>query len=313
MNMTPVGKLAKNEFHGQPAGSIFHMPDFFTLHTNEQEGHYFEWLINQIPVASIHFTNIGEGIWRSPARGTFAGFNLIPGVSIQELISFCNAIESELKSRGAKFLEILPAPMAHNPIDFSLQYYALTCSGYQVSQMDLNHAIQINSCPLTERMSYGNLKRLRKCIREGLTTEITSINELPEVYETIASNRATKGRVVSMSILDIIAMAQKFQNSITLFSCKDGKNTIAAAICLSVTPEILYVIYWGDKTGYQHLSPVVPIANAIYTYCQVQGFKILDIGTSTIGAEPNIGLINFKRGLAFEESLKIRLKKSLDT
>lgn len=32
---------------------------------------------------------------------------------------------------------------------------------------------------------------------------------------------------------------------------------------------------------------------------------------STVGAEPNPGLIQFKRGLAFTESLKLRLTKSL--
>jgi hypothetical protein len=39
----------------------------------------------------------------------------------------------------------------------------------------------------------------------------------------------------------------------------------------------------------------------------VQGFKLLDVGISTLHAQPNFGLINFKRNLGFTESLKLEM------
>jgi len=67
----------------------------------------------------------------------------------------------------------------------------------------------------------------------------------------------------------------------------------------------------GGALGYGLFSPVVKLAAEIYSFCQAEGIKIMDIGTSTEGVSPNFGLINFKKSLGFSESLKINMKKSL--
>jgi len=55
----------------------------------------------------------------------------------------------------------------------------------------------------------------------------------------------------------------------------------------------------------------VSVADAIYRYAQKIGFKVMDVGTSTIDFEVNFGLLEFKRGLGFAESLKLTMRKKL--
>jgi hypothetical protein len=55
----------------------------------------------------------------------------------------------------------------------------------------------------------------------------------------------------------------------------------------------------------------VTLADAIYRYGQVNGFRVMDVGTSTIDREVNSGLLEFKRGLGFSESLKLTMRKIL--
>ena len=295
---------------GERGCSLFQSRAFFELHAAGR-GVFFEWAQGQRVVASIHLTQMADGLWRSPARGTYAGFAVEPGLSQEELGAFHDAVLQNLIDRGARQIEILPAPMAHDPVAFANQVYLLRSRGYAMSQCDLNHSMVVTEQSLADRMTYGNLKRLRKCEREGLHAERLPLHDLEAVYEVIAANRLAKGHAMSMSLPQLQTMAERFPEAIALFGSRDGLRLAAAAVCLRLGNGILYVFYWGDQPGYATLSPVVGIADAVYRHCQQEGLQLLDVGTSTVDVEPHHGLIQFKRGLGFTESLKLRLLKTL--
>lgn len=259
----------------------------------------------------MHFTPTQDGCWRSPARGTFAGYAVAPGLALASLASFHDAVEQRLWALGARHIEILPAPMAHDPAALSNQVYLLHSRGFTVSQCDLNQSLEIDERPLSQRMSYGNRKRLAKCGREGLQCAALGLDALPEVYDTISANRSAKGHAMSMTLAQLQAMAQTFPNNLLLFACRDASaQMVAAAVCLRLDAETLYVFYWGDRPGHATLSPVVALAEAVHARATVLGMKRVDVGTSTMDADANHGLLQFKRGLGFTESLKLRMEKT---
>lgn len=303
-------RLLENAFAAPAMGSLFQSAAFHRLHAGDA-GAYFEWALAGTVVASIHFTALDDGLWRSPARGTFGGFACAPDIRLDTLFAFHDAVLARLAARGAKRVEILPAPMAHDPAAFSNQLYLLRSRGYDTTHCDLNHSLQVDERSLGERMSYGNLKRLRKCEREGLLAQALPVAALGEVYDTLAANRASKGHAMSMTLAQLEHMAQQLPEAFVLFGCRDGEQLAAAALCLRLSTEVLYVFYWGDRPGYAAQSPVVAVADAIYGYCRSHAIRLLDVGTSTVDREPNIGLIQFKRGLGFSESLKVRMGRSL--
>jgi hypothetical protein len=307
-------RLIENEFVGsksaQVLGGLFHQPAFFRLHAAGPAS-YFQWADDERVAASIHFTAAADGLWRSPARGTFAGYACRPDLPVEESFAFHDAVEARLAAQGARRIEVLPAPMAHDPVAFANQLYLLSARGYEITQCDLNQGLEVNMTPLTDRMTYGNVKRLRKCKREGLSAQPLPANSLGDVYDTLAVNRASKGHAMSMTLTQLQTMADTFPDALALFGCRDGERLAAAALCLRLSAAVMYVFYWGDQPGYGSLSPVVPLAEAIYSYCQEHGVRLLDVGTSTVDREPNFGLLQFKRGLGFTESLKVRMSKKL--
>lgn len=303
--------LFDNEYKEEDRGVIFQWARFFRLH-DRQGGHYFEWAAKEKVFANVHFTPIGcDGLWRSPAKGTFAGFYFDSSLKTEELWAFSDSVELALRNEGAKCLEVLLAPMAHDPVSTSNQMYMLISRGYQISQCDLNHSLEVDERPLSERMTYGNRKRLAKCQREGFIGELLSSTALPKVYETLTANRSSKGHHLSMTLGELQIMVDTFPDAVVLFGCRDGKQLAAAGLCIHLSPTVLYVLYWGDQPGYASLSPVVAIADAVHSYAQNRRIKIIDVGVSTLSREPNFGLIEFKRGLGFEESLKVRMMKYL--
>lgn len=304
-------RLLENEFAGPALGALFQQRAFFELHA-AGSGRFFEWAVDGRVVASVHFTPAGDdGLWRSPARGTFAGFACEPGLHTDTLFAFHDAVLERLRALGARRVELLPAPMAHDPVAFSNQAYLLHARGWQPTQCDLNHTLAVDARPFEALIGYGNLKRLRKCRREGVVGRPLPDDALPAVYATIEANRASKGHAVSMTLAQLADMQARLPGVMRLFGAQAGSELAAAALCLRLSPQVQYVFYWGDRPGHAQLSPVVAVAEAIYLDAQAEGVTLVDAGTSTIDRVPNAGLIQFKRGLGFTESLKLRAARDL--
>nr|WP_294170521.1 GNAT family N-acetyltransferase [uncultured Sphingomonas sp.] len=302
-------RVLQDEFLGTP-DSLFHLPAFHRMHRAERPGAYFELFDGRQVRASIHFTK-GEGaVWRSPARGTFGGLWADPELTLAEVQNFLLEVDARLLAAGARRAEVIPMPQAHDPVGFARSVYLLRGLGYEIEGCDLNHSLAVDGRPLAERMSYGNRKRLKKCLSEGLAAQELARTELSPVYQTLAKNREAKGWQLSMTLQQVEDMANRFSDRLLLFGVPAGDALVAAALCLSLSKDVLYVFYWGDRPGFSTASPVVALAECIYRHCQRERYALLDVGTSTIDREPNHGLIRFKQGLGFSESLKLRLFKT---
>lgn len=301
--------ILEDEFRGEP-DSLFHLPAFHALHRSERPGGYFELFDGRQVRASIHFTALDDGTWRSPARGTFGGLWAGPELGLAELQSFLGQVDARLLAAGAQRAEVLPMPQVHDPVGFARSVYLFRALGYGVESCDLNHSLDVDERPLAERMSYGNRKRLNKCLREGLAAQELAAPELTQVYDALAANRQSKGYQLSMTLPQVQDMAERFSDRVVLFGVPTAGVLAAAALCFRLSKDILYVFYWGDRPGFATQSPVVALAECIYRFCQTHGIRLLDVGTSTLDRVPNYGLIQFKGGLGFSESLKIRLAKT---
>lgn len=303
--------LIINEFLPHEACHLFNSPEFFRLHAS-QEGNYFQWLIKGKVLITLHLTEISEGAYRSPARGTFGGLSIAADVPPHELVEFMNSVQAHLRERGIRTLEILLAPMQHDSVVCSMQYFVLRSLAFRETQVDLNYAMAVDGQAFVQRINYANRKRLKKCHREGFEAKLAGADRLTEVYAVIAENRASKGYPMTMSEPQVREMQMAFPDALELFTCELSGQLVASAVCLRLRSDVLYVFYWGDLPGYAQSSPVVILAEAIYLSCQSRGIAVLDVGTSTVDMQMNLGLINFKRGLGFQESLKFRLEKRFE-
>lgn len=303
-------RLVENEFRPH-TDSLFHEPEFYRLHLGEA-GKYFQWIGKKNEVAAtVHYTELEGGHWRSPARGTFSGYAFDPALDLSELANFHDGLEERLYALGARTIEVLLAPQAYDPVVFANSAYILLSRGFGISRCDINHSLEVTDASLVERMNYGNRKRLRKCERKGLIGRLLPSDALPVVFETIAINRASKGYDLSMSLPELQTMMDLFPERILLFGASSGEELAAAAVCMRVRHDVSYVFYWGDRPAYSSSSPVVALADAIYDHSRANGIRLLDVGTSSEGSHLNSGLVHFKRALGFSESIKLRMVKNL--
>ena len=84
---------------------------------------------------------------------------------------------------------------------------------------------------------------------------------------------------------------------------------IASAICINVMNDILYVFYWGEIEGYETLSPIAFLSSNLVEYAYKNNYRILDVGTSSLGSIVNNGLYKFKNNIGCSTCSKMQLIK----
>ena len=302
-------QIILNAFVPGEKNSIFFTENFFKMHSTS--GDIYAQLVDirtKKVKASLIFYQQRESpsSFISPIKGTFGGIQLDAVVSSDILDFFFTSLKNHLLDQGVTRITIKSAPFSHNIQVSSLEANLFARHNFKPTAYDLNYSMFVDERIFSSRMDYGNLKRLRKCIREGFVAKENNINQLANIYNVISANRKRRGYPLTMNLNQLNKMFEIFPEHIKLFSVNGSDDQmLAAAICLVISPKILYVFYWGDAEGMEKYSPIVMIADYIYKYCHENKYQILDVGTSTVNGQPNSGLINFKRGLGFKESLKL--------
>ena len=307
-------EIAVNQFHPTPGLPIFLRPDFFKLHSPEAtKAFHFQMCGKESAkvIAAAAFYGIESHRYISPWRGSFGALfftdQSLP-LAVNEF--FLDCIEAKLQQEGAKELSMVLPPQTYYPEMTSVLVNLLLRKGYKLTHHELNYSRAITDEDFSSRVNQGNRKNLRRAVKRGFVFQRMTPEEIGDAYGIIAGNRERRGYPTTMTLEQIEAMLQAIPGSLLPFCVIDGTRMIAASICIAVDKTVFYVFYWGEIDGYQNPSPIPFLAQGLYSYCQKEGFKLMDVGTATVEGNPNHGLIRFKRSLGLGESLKLTFSKS---
>lgn len=289
---------------------LFNEPAYFKLHSHSERDCYFQLVLSNqnLVYITLAFHETSPGIYVSSGKGTFGGLSLNRNIEFQTVEKFLQSATDYLRRQGAKKIRIRCAPASHNTALFTVAFNSLIRQGFRAEEPEVNFSMLIDSRDFINRIDYGNVKRIRKAAREGFMCEKADLSLLPAIHQLIAENRERQGIVVSMTLDQLRLMAEIFPERLHLFAVyrdADRKFMAAAAVCLLLATDVLYVFYWGESDGMRSYSPVAMLASSIYSFSLQEGITLLDVGISTVNGNPNYGLVNFKRNLGFTESLKL--------
>lgn len=276
----------------------FHFNKFkyFELH-KDINSKYLTFNYNNNNIAIICFQiDINLNVLKSPIRGSFGGLQLFTN-NLSIIDQIFESLISFLVNEKIKLVEIIENPLLYNEEISKLKFFFFYKHGFILSNTDINAIIKIDKVDLVDKMEYNNVKRYKKCVREGLTLTKQESGSLIEAYKIIRANRDSKGFKMSMNLDQLLIMNNAMPESIVSFIVKNNNLSIASAICIKISKEVLYVFYWGDLPGNEKLSPIVFLASNIYSYCQIQDIKLLDLGTSSIDGNIIPSLLNFKKSI----------------
>lgn len=125
---------------------------------------------------------------------------------------------------------------------------------------------------------------------------------IARVYDVIVRNHASRGYPVNMTLDDVTATAPVVGARFFILTL-EGVD-VAAAQVHDPAPGVAQVIYWGDVPGHSSSRPMNMLAYRLFELYKDKGYRIMDIGISTVDGVPNYGLCDFKEGLGCRPTAK---------
>gem|GEM_PF-1960821 len=287
------------------AGFLFHSPAFHALKPKPQI--HFGFWNKEVYQTGISFC-LKDNTATSGERATFGSFSFVQLPSKEILWGCIRQMESSLFKRDIKQVVIKHWPsvfLIEDPIP-----EVLSDIGYNCVSKDTDQYLPINRAEFSDRIRYNELKKLKKCQRNGYQSMQLSTNWLGPVYRLIQASRKRKGYPVTMRFEEVQEAFNHLDNYL-LFGAFDGDLLIAAAISIRIRSDILYNLYHADHEDYLTFSPTVLLLKSIYHYAQEIGVSILDLGISSDKGMLNQGLYRFKQNVGCMESPKLTFSKSL--
>ena len=273
--------------------------------------HSFYWVDEKRKVVTAFWhLHVDEECAFSPFRATFSGPQFTSKVSLRQLVSFITCVHDQLTNLGVKkFLVTLP-PQGYDNYSFVLAYQAFVDAGFVPIKSEAVAIIPVGDMAFENLIHSSEKKKINKCKKRGYTFKKVFFSEFERLYSFIEECRAERGHQLSLPMKELEAIIKKQPNSFSYFCVQDNTKYVAAAICIHINDEILYVFYGGHLKEYDKVSPAVYLYKGIYEVCQLQNIRMIDFGTSPKNGATNYDLLDFKTYLGSELSLKVTFSKS---
>ena len=124
-----------------------------------------------------------------------------------------------------------------------------------------------------------------------------------EAYELIKQNRARYKRPIYMDFEDVLSTGKLWPVDFFGVTSEHGK-LISAMILYRFPNKIVYAVLSGDTEEGRPLRAVDFMFFNIFDHYKADGFRYIDVGTSTESGVPNGGLLRFKEEREAVSSLR---------
>ena len=263
-------------------------------------------------VAQLHVAlDVATGRARSPAQAPFGAVQLASGVGGAGLHQLLNAAEAELAGRGMHTLALRGYPFAYDPAGAATLAETLRQRGYRVALAEQNYHLD-PARPYEAHLHPSERRRLHKCRRHGLHFEQEPPYLLPAAYAFIAACRQERSQALSLPLVRVQELFQRFPREHFLFSVRQRDGAWAAlTVAIRVSERVLYNFYPASPLRCNALSPVVLLTEGLHAFARASNLAVLDLGTSTLATGPNASLLRFKRHLGGTAGLRLSWEREL--
>lgn len=238
--------------------------------------------------------------FNSSFSAPFGGFSFIsPDIRLQYIEEAIKVLDLWAVAKDFRSVCITLPPQVYGGSFISKQINCLWRAGYEITQLNLNYAFNLDS--LNEKYQgniwYNARKNLKISLNSGLKfLRCTDIYEKRLAYDIIIKNRERRGHPMRMSWDQIMRTTELIPADFFLIFARDHLPA-ASAIVFDINPECVRVIYWGELEGFTELKVMNYLSFKIFEYYKSLGKKVVELGISTENSVPNYGLCEFKEGI----------------
>ena len=170
----------------------------------------------------------------------------------------------------------------------SVPHTWLTRAGCRIETEETNQYINLDDEIRLHPMEHRKLKRLNR------THQVVQSAHIRDEYELIRQWRAEQDIPLNISLDHLLHLESCLPGRYDSWAVRLDGHTVAACICVRVTPETIYYFLPGTAPAHRADSPMVLLVDHLCRYYRTQGYLRLDMGLSSISGQQQTGLYRFK-------------------
>ncbi len=237
-----------------------------------------------------------DGSWRCPFSAPFGEVTpAAADVSLARGVEMMAALSGWL---GSSSLAFTPPPRFLLPANYGNILGPMLNAARSITFNYNYHYDLTRFSRFAERLEKNARKNFRRALDAGFEFAPCDI---PRAYQVIKTNRSQRGYYLAMTLEQVEATASVIP--IECFVLTLGQADVAAAVVYTVAPGVAHVVYWGDVAGFSDYRPMNILPYHLFGLYAGRGYRVINIGPSSIDGEPSLGLCSFKQSLGCELTL----------
>lgn len=264
---------------------------------------------NQKIMAQVAF-HVSDHVARSPFRAPFGSFLFSERLSPFALYEFVQQVERLLGKLGVAVISITEPPLFYRKSE-ELLHAIFINQGYRTARAEVSSGIRVDRVSFEDKIDTWEKRKLKQAKQKGAVFKTLPLESLEDVYRFILKCREQRSHTLSMTLPELAATVEKCRHEFLLSGVFLNKELIAASIAIRVHKDILYNFYSGHLRKHDAISPVVTLLGGLYRYSEHHKVQLLDLGTSSLDAQTNFSLLEFKLRLGAVPSIKVTFEKQL--
>ncbi|WP_420149002.1 GNAT family N-acetyltransferase [Spirosoma sp.] len=255
------------------------------------------------------FVDAGKAI--SPVAAPFGSVEFTETLPEPVLDTFLHALSNAIRSIGTSTtFRLTHYPCCYAPEQTALLRKKLPKYGFQLTRTDQTFYLPVDAGMFGQLIAPAERRRLRKCREAGFQFQHWTSPNITDVVNFVQDTRRQQGYQLTICPKNLTNLLHRFPDQFLVFTVYDGLKLAALSIAIRVREDILYSFLPASHPDYRTFSPTVMLVDGLYTFCQKEAIRLLDLGTSLDGNnQPKSSLRRFKRNLGALESPKFVFEK----
>ncbi len=248
----------------------------------------------------------------SPVAAPFGSIEFAETLPEQVLNAFIHRLIKETRATGATTLRLVNYPACYAPKQADRLTQKLHEHGFDLIDTHQTFVLSTTDSSFGSNLVPAERRRLRKCREAGFAFSQWQTPDIAHVIDFVHETHRQKGYRLTISHERLVDLLRDFPDQYSVFTVRDGFRLAALTITIRVRHDILYNFRPVSHADYQQYSPMVMLTDGLFSYCQEQKIRLLDLGVSLdANGLPKPSLIRFKRNLGAQESPKLIFEKRL--
>lgn len=222
-------------------------------------------------------------------------------------IGLVEVLKEAMDTLGAQDAVLQLPPMLpglaswHNWADADSPLKVIACTA--------NYHLLLSSMPFIDQLPADQRRVLRRQFAAGWQTRLVFANELPLVYGVLATNRASKGYPMPLTLTELQHAFKALPEHYRAYAVTTPADLmVGAAVVVKVTGQVWYTFMLGHIWAGPGASPILSLLAQIWADAQNAGVAVLDLGTAGLPGQEHPGLAAFKQSLGAVQTPKITVK-----